>query len=477
MASSTSSLSLKDLPARALARLKRTSTASLIFYVLSILLLLLPQVLPNAGDSEFLRLPRIWSGDEPAYLVQITSAARDFDADLSNNYDSALAGGDDAGERRRGALLDRHLAAGFHGHTAIWHEFYDSDAWKHAEHHVWPPPRIPNTPEPPDFRYSSHPDGLIVLLTPVWLVFGHTSLLEPAVVFCSGLTAIALLFLLRAWMRTLTDDKLSIYVALAATMFGTPLWHYGRSIFNEIYLATFAAAIYFIAFHSKRRWLFGVPIALGLLMKPFFLLLGLPAFFVLRRSFKELFLACVPIGMAGVYVLVTNWLHFGSPLLFPQPSQYFAWSPTAATGLLFDAKHGLLPYAPVLLVALLGWPALLRARPLEATLVAAGAASYSAIFLFVGFWDGGFCFGPRYLLPTIPLWMLGMTQLRSTFVGRKPWAVALAALIGLTSVTINALGALPYSRSWNKHPLSPYLEDTPALFPHDKPKHKHHRKR
>ena len=468
MGSPAASTSLRELPARALARLKRTSNASLIFYTLASLLLLLPQVLPDAGDSRFLRLPRIWSGDEPAYLVQITSAARDFDADLSNNYDSAMAGGDDAGERRRGTLLDRHLAAGFHGHTAIWHEFYDSDAWKHAGLHVWPPPRIPNTPDPPDFRYSSHPDGLIVLLAPVWLVFGHTDLLEPAIVFCSGLTAIALLFLLRSWMRTLTDDKLSIYVALGATMFGTPLWHYGRSIFNEIYLATFAAAIYFIAFHSKRRWLLGVPIAFGLLMKPFFLLLGLPAFFVLRRSLKELILAALPIGIAGVYVLVTNWLHFGSPLLFPQPSAYFAWSPTAATGLLFDEKHGLLPYAPVLLVALAGWPALLRARPLEGTLVLAGAVSYSAIFLFVGFWDGGFCFGPRYLLPTVPLWMLGMTQIRSTLVGRTAWGVVLAGVITITSVTINALGALPYSRSWDKHPFSLFLNTS------GKAKHKRH---
>lgn len=460
---------MKQLFERALARMKRTSNASLIFYTLAILLLLLPQILPNVGDKRWVRLPRVWSGDEPAYLVAITSAARDFDADLSNNYDSAFAGGDDAGERRSGTLLDRHLAAGFHGRTAIWHEFYDSDAWKAAHRHVWPPPRIPNTPDPPAFRYSSHPDGLVVLLTPVWLVFGHTSLLEPAVVFCSGLTVVALLFLLRAWMRTLTDDKLSIYVALGATMFGTPLWHYGRSIFNEIYLATFAAAIYFIAFHTKRRWLLGVPIAFGLLMKPFFLLLGLPAFFVLRRSFKELFLAAVPIGIAGVYVLVTNWLHFGSPFLFPQPSQYFAWSPTAATGLLFDEKHGLLPYAPVLLVALMGWPALLKTRPLEGSLVLAGAGAYWAIFLFVGFWDGGFCYGPRYLLPTIPLLMLGMTQIRSTFAGRTWWGIALAALITVTSVTINALGALPYSRFWDKHPFS--------LFVSNKAKHKHHAKK
>ncbi|HET7546007.1 MAG TPA: hypothetical protein VFK05_39330 [Polyangiaceae bacterium] len=462
---------MKDSPTLLRARLERTSNASLIFYAVSILLLLLPQILPDQEDSHFLRLPRVWSGDEPAYMVQITSAGRDFDADLSNNYDSVFAGGDDAGERRAGTLLDRHLAAGFQGRTAIWHEFYDSDAWKRADRHVWPPPRIPNTPDPPDFRYSSHPDGMIVLLAPVWLVFGHTRLLEPAIVFCSGLTVVGLLFLLRAWMRTLTNDKPSVYVALAATMFGTPLWHYGRSIFNEIYLAAFAAAIYFIAFHSKRRWLFGVPLAFGFLMKPFFLVLGLPAFFVLRRSFKDLVLAGIPLVIAGVYVLVTNKLHFGSPLLFPQPRQYFGWNPAAAQRLLFDVKHGLLPYAPILLLAFVGWPALFRARPLEATLVFAGAALYSAIFLFVGFGDG-YCYGPRYLTPTLPLWMLGMTQLRSTLLGRTAWGLALSGVIALTSISINALGALPYTRAWDEHPVSILLAHAKGKPKRNKPEQK-----
>ena len=52
--------------------------------------------------------PAVWSGDEPHYLITISSILRDGDLSLGNNYDSVRSGSGDAGLTLKGTNLDHH---------------------------------------------------------------------------------------------------------------------------------------------------------------------------------------------------------------------------------------------------------------------------------------------------------------------------------------------------------------------------------
>ena len=62
-------------------------------------MLLVPHFFSHYGAAPPLRLglPRVFSGDEPHYLVMLNSLLRDGDLDLANNYQAVAAGGDDDG--------------------------------------------------------------------------------------------------------------------------------------------------------------------------------------------------------------------------------------------------------------------------------------------------------------------------------------------------------------------------------------------
>jgi hypothetical protein len=52
--------------------------------------------------------PAVWSGDEPHYLIAISSILGDGDLALGNNYESVRLGGSDAGRTLAGTNLDHH---------------------------------------------------------------------------------------------------------------------------------------------------------------------------------------------------------------------------------------------------------------------------------------------------------------------------------------------------------------------------------
>jgi len=112
-----------------------------------------------------------------------------------------------------------------------------------------------------------------------------------------------------------------------------------------------------------------------------------------------------------------HWVCFGSPfrtsvafsknftqegLLFGvlrKPSIHALW------GLTFSEYRGLFFVSPILLLAFVGAVVMIRRRVMLRELAIVGAISaifFLAIASFNG-WEGGFAFGPRYLLPIIPL--------------------------------------------------------------------------
>jgi hypothetical protein len=79
--------------------------------------------------------------------------------------------------------------------------------------------------------------------------------------------------------------------------------------------------------------------------------------------------------------------------------------------LLVSLGKGLLWYCPLLLLALVLWPRFLARRRAEALLALGIVAPSLVVFGTYPVWWGGICWGPRYLVPLLPLLLLPLAFL------------------------------------------------------------------
>jgi hypothetical protein len=112
---------------------------------------------------------------------------------------------------------------------------------------------------------------------------------------------------------------------------------------------------------------------------------------------------------------------------------------TVLQEILFGEFRGLLPLAPVLVIAPVGWLKL-RSRP--AALAAASIVAYYLLFNASYFyWDGGFSYGPRHIGAALPFLALGlaplwMGHLKVPLVLLTAWGIAMAGMAVSTTVLL-----------------------------------------
>ena len=125
--------------------------------------------------------------------------------------------------------------------------------------------------------------------------------------------------------------------------------------------------------------------------------------------------------------------------------------PAAAVQLLFGEYRGLFVYGPVLIAAALAfafWPRVLR-RKLALALIAGAVALWLAIAGYT-YWQGGPAFGPRHLIPAIPLLALGL----AFWPERPAWNWSFGALAAV-SIGLNLIGTAttPFVSEYIPDPL------------------------
>jgi hypothetical protein len=236
--------------------------------------------------------------------------------------------------------------------------------------------------------------------------------------------------------------------------------------FFQFYPEMVGALLLALAFRSlayESRWTAGVATVLGLELValpwlhqkflPVWGVLILTALTVLRkkRASRGAFAALLAPQLAGAFLfLLYNFAITGSA----RPDALFlAWGPAGVTtarlgqglaGLLLDARYGILPYAPIYLLAGAGLLFAIRERsPLLVALPAAGV--YYATVAAADNWAGAVCNLGRYFMPIAPLAVafVGLA-LRRTAGRRGVLAVALV-LVAWTGLLALALWRDPHA--------------------------------
>jgi hypothetical protein len=117
-----------------------------------------------------------------------------------------------------------------------------------------------------------------------------------------------------------------------------------------------------------------------------------------------------PLVAVAIAIGFYNLARYGDPLntgYLPEESFSGVWWQGIA-GMLVSPGRGLLLYAPVLLVALLAAPAFFRRHRAEAMLAWAIILVHVLLYGKWFMWHGGYAWGPRFIVPTLPFFVIGM---------------------------------------------------------------------
>lgn len=287
-----------------------------------------------------------------------------------------------------------------------------------------------------------------------------------ATLFTCGLTgALIPLLLFRYARERVAASPAAAALAALAIALGTIVFPYSTMLFAHVPAAFFLLLAF--VWLDRRPLLAGMSAGVAGVTY----LLCIPAamvFFItmLTKSRRDALVFAAGGIPFGLLLAAYQHLCFGSPFrtslevstrftkeglflgVFGLPTTEAIW------GLTFSPYRGLFHVSPVLLFAIPGiWWMLRRDLRREAVMI----VGVFAILLFANAsfnnWEGGSAFGPRYLIPAIPL--LGIPLLFN----RVGWLPIAAIMLGIASFAIQfvATAVDPMPAGWIQHPLRDYM--------------------
>jgi len=225
------------------------------------------------------------------------------------------------------------------------------------------------------------------------------------------------IYQLAQWLEY--EPGVALGVALVVCL-ATPLWVYSKTFFSEplVALAFVVATLAAVRGDqgSTAGWaICGAALGMAVLVKPVTLAV-LPAFLIYaashrRRRGQALALVVGPLLLGILAVALYNTIRFGSPL--DTGYRTAAWNVppwVGMYGLLLSPGKGLIWYCPSIVLGLAGWFLLARRQPRAAKLLGGVSSLYLLAHSAYNHWHGGGAWGPRLILPIVPLLVLPLAE-------------------------------------------------------------------
>jgi hypothetical protein len=289
---------------------------------------------------------------------------------------------------------------------------------------------------------AAYPPGQALLCAP-WYALGQYSLARlpgvPAddtdliVAFSSCLSSATFSALTVAFFFLLLGGiGIPLRAALFAAMIvglGTPIFAYSGWLFSEPLTAAIFMGVALLLFGRGRRaitwraaFIAGLVLGLATIVRPTDVL-AIPVFAaaVLVRdgkpALRSAFLLCAASGIGVVLLLAHNAILFGGPFQFGYPTAAEdakrlnsfdtpLWK--GLYGFLLSPGKSAFIFAPPVILALAGLRRLWKLERGVAAIAIALPLVYLFFFARYTQWEGGYCVGPRYLVPSIALLCLGL---------------------------------------------------------------------
>lgn len=146
----------------------------------------------------------------------------------------------------------------------------------------------------------------------------------------------------------------------------------------------------------------------------------------------------VPLAAIAIY----DYARFGSVFQTGYAAEVAQWTTPffeGVTGLLVSPGRGLLWFAPIAVASVAFAPRFARRFPMEAAFSLAALATLVCTYASWYMWEGGWCWGPRFLVPAMPLLLLPVGAWLSE-TPRHPGARAGFALLAVVSLVVSWSG-------------------------------------
>jgi len=243
-----------------------------------------------------------------------------------------------------------------------------------------------------------------------------------------------------------------------AVLYGlcTIAWYYAESAFSEplVTLLLLAAITGLERGHPTTA---GIALGGMVLTRQMALLLAVPvAVWALVRArqdgtgrlIRRAAALLVPLVLGQVMVFVYNAGRFSDP--FEYGYWGVGWDTPLLLGLysqLLSPGKGLFVFMPVLLLGVLGWPLLWRRQRDRAWLLLGLAAFHLVPYALYEDWPGGGGWGPRLLLPIVPILLLPAGEVIQRWQRQRVGRAAILLLVAV-SLFVQVLGV---SVNWARH--------------------------
>ena len=412
--------------------------------------------------------PAVWSGDEPHYLITISSILRDGDLALGNNYESVRLRGLDAGRALRGMNLDHHtlIRDTRTGQGLLWTQIFapgtpvecpSGDVSCVGYQRV--SEQFPDyTPTSSEYReLPQHPVPFAVLIA-MLLKIGGTGIDQVEIralyvqVFLSWLAGVITYL---CALKVGLGSKSSLGV-VSLLYLASPWTIYS----HQLYPATFMGLIMIVALWAlvgKRFVIAAVFIAIACMQSEAFVPI-FPAWVILLYLSGEkrsawIFAAAGIVSLLGAGLL--SYIMMGKVTL--RHLWFFIDLDPLRT--FIETRSGLLFFVPwsaaVFCFLVLSFIHRRNGASQVLRVIAAGTFPVTAVYMILPN-TGGFCYGPRYWVPYLPWFALAFVLGIKNFPRARSILVApvLIILVGL-SIVITVSAAIL------KPSVTPFLREPP----------------